>query len=213
MAPEASASRDASRGSTVCARPCVRRRQRARIDALKFPQLGQRQHRLLVELHVTVFRRCVDFPRELLEMPLHLVGPDEDLEVWMRRDARRRPRMGDGHDREDLEVVLLVEKDVGEITGQETIALEQEIVGDTIALLSSLKDGAMELAAVGELPVRIEVRAADVPVLRLDVENAILLEHEEVDLKIAALELHEHIEGIGELGEPLENGAVDRLAL
>ena len=121
--------------------------------------------------------------------------------------------MGDGHDREDLEVVLLVEKDVGEITGQETIALEQEIVGDTITLLSSLKDGAMELAAVGELPVRIEVRAADVPVLCLDIEDAILLEHEEVDLKIAALELHEHIEGIGELGEPLENGAVDRLAL
>jgi len=121
--------------------------------------------------------------------------------------------MGDGHDREDLEVVLLVEKDVGEVTGEETITLEQEIVGHAIALLASLKDGAVELATIGKLPVGVEVGATDVPVLRLDVEDAILLEHEKIDLKIAALELHEHIEGIGELGEPAENGAVDRLAL
>src|SRR6266446_8271601 len=82
-----------------------------------------------------------------------------------------------------------------------------------IALLAGLEHGVVELAAVGELPVRVEVRSADVPVLRLDVEDAILLEHEKVDLEIATLKLHEHVERVGELGEPAEHGAVDRLAL
>ncbi len=85
--------------------------------------------------------------------------------------------MGDRDDGEDLELGLLVEKDVGELAGEKTIALQQEIVTDAIAL------------------------------------DAILLEHEKVDLEIATLKLHEHVERIGELGEPAEHGAVDRFAL
>ena len=121
--------------------------------------------------------------------------------------------MGDRDDGEDLELGLLVEKDVGELAGEKTIALQQEIVTDAIALLTSLEHGVVELAAVGELPVGVEVSATDVPVLRLDVEDAILLEHQKVDLEIATLKLHEHVERIGELGEPAEHGAVDRFAL
>src|SRR5712691_8602356 len=101
-------------------------------------------------------------------MFLQVVGADEDLEVRMRRDTRRRPRMGDRHDGEDLEIVLLVEKDVGEITGHEAITLEQEIVGNTITLLARLNDGTGELAAIGKLPVGVEMGATDLPVLRLD---------------------------------------------
>src|SRR5207247_10829435 len=105
--------------------------------------------------------------------------------------------VGDRHHGEDLELGLLVEKDVGELAGEKTIALQQEIVTDAIALLAGLEHGVVELAAVGELPVRVDVGATDVPVLCLYVEDAILLEHEKVDLEIATLNLDEHVERIG----------------
>src|SRR3989442_9434780 len=146
-------------------------------------------------------------------MFLHLVGADEDLEIRMHRDARRRLGVGDRDDGEDLELGLLVEKDVGELAGEKTIALQQEVVTDAIALLAGLEHGVVELAAVGELQVGVEVGATDVPVLRLDVEDAILLEHEKVDLEIATLKLPDTFYVFVELGEPAEHGAVDRFAL
>src|SRR5947209_17691332 len=99
-------------------------------------------------------------------MFLHLVGADEDLEIRMHRDARRRLGVGDRDDGEDLELGLLVEKDVGELAGEKTIALQQEKVTDAIALLTSLEHGVGELRAAGELPVGVKVAAANVQVLR-----------------------------------------------
>src|SRR5262245_57135212 len=128
--------------------PC-QRGQRGRIDALELQALRERQDRRLVELHVTVFGRRVDLPREFLEMLHHLVGADEDLEIRMHRYARRWARVRNRHDGEDLELGLLVEEDIGEITREEAIALQQEVVGDAIALLAGLEDGIVELAAVG----------------------------------------------------------------
>src|SRR5438094_8925816 len=123
-------------------------------------------------------------------MFLHLVGADEDLERRMDRDARRRRGVGDRDDGEDLELGLLVEKDVGELAGEKTIALQQEIVTDAIALLTSLEHGVMGLSAVGELPVAVEVGATDVTALRLAVEDATLLEHQKVDLEMPTQKLH-----------------------